>query len=113
MFMLYYSVGCNIRGTSVPEVLCQRLAYYIMQSYAGSPQLPNGVAEAIWIESLLMELGVTRQRTPILWCDNLGATYLTANLVFHAHTKHIKIDFHFIRERVVAWTSSLYLLVIN
>jgi histone deacetylase 1/2 len=62
--------------------------------------LANGAAEAMWISSLLKELGVPRQRTPILWCDNLGATYLTANPVFHARTKHIEIDFYFVRERV-------------
>ena len=64
--------------------------------------LANGAAEAIWIDSVLTELGVPRQRTPILWCDNLEATYLTANPVFHARTKHIEIDFHFVRERVAA-----------
>jgi histone deacetylase 1/2 len=64
--------------------------------------LANGAAEAIWVESLLRELGVTQQRTPVLWCDNLGATYLTANPVFHARMKHIEIDFHFVRERVAA-----------
>ena len=54
------------------------------------------------METLLKELGVFKQRTAILWCDNLGATYLTANPVFHARTKHIEIDFHFVRERVAS-----------
>jgi histone deacetylase 1/2 len=62
--------------------------------------LANGTTEAMWISSLLIELGVTQQRAPILWCDNLGTSYLTANHVFHARTKHIEIDFHFVRERV-------------
>jgi histone deacetylase 1/2 len=34
--------------------------------------LGNGVAEAMWVESVLKELGVPRQRTAILWYDNLG-----------------------------------------
>jgi hypothetical protein len=61
--------------------------------------LANG-AEAIWISSLLKELRVIQQRAHVLWCVNLGATYLTANHVFHAQTKHIEIDFHFVRKRV-------------
>jgi len=35
----------------------------------------------------------------LLLC-NLGATYLSANPVFHASAKHIEIDFHFVCERV-------------
>jgi hypothetical protein len=62
--------------------------------------LANATAEIIWIQSLLTELGVKQVQTPCLWCDNLGATYLSANPIFHARTKHIEIDFHFIRERV-------------
>jgi hypothetical protein len=49
---------------------------------------------------LLEELRLTKHAAIILWCDNLGATYLSANLVFHARTKHIEIDYHFVRESV-------------
>ncbi|XP_047065112.1 putative disease resistance protein At1g50180 [Lolium rigidum] len=56
--------------------------------------------ELIWVENLLKELGIKLRQRPCLWCDNLGATYLSANPVFHARTKHIEIDFHSVRERV-------------
>ena len=62
--------------------------------------LANATAEVIWIQAILKELGILRTPIPCLWCDNLGATYLSANPVFHARTKHIEIDFHFVRERV-------------
>jgi hypothetical protein len=46
-----------------------------------------------------LELNLSKKSC--LWCDNLDATYLSANLVFHARTKHIEINFHFVREKVV------------
>jgi hypothetical protein len=48
---------------------------------------------------LLDELGVSHPPVVALWCDNLGATYLSVNHVFHACTKHIEVDYHFVRER--------------
>lgn len=30
----------------------------------------------------------------------MGTTYLAANPIFHARTKHIEIDFHFVQEMV-------------
>ena len=63
--------------------------------------LANATAEIIWVQNLLTELGVSHPRAASLWCDNLGATYLSANPIFHARMKHIEIDYHFVRERVV------------
>jgi histone deacetylase 1/2 len=62
--------------------------------------LANATTELIWMEKLIRELGIPLRQRTCIWCDNLGATYLSANLVFHARTKHIEIDFHFVRERV-------------
>ncbi|KAM0072744.1 putative RNA-directed DNA polymerase [Helianthus debilis subsp. tardiflorus] len=62
--------------------------------------LADTVAELTWLEKLLRELCVPITTAPTLWCDNLGATYLSANPVFHARTKHVEIDFHFVREKV-------------
>ena len=59
--------------------------------------IADTVAELIWLKSLLHELGLD-SKAPTLWCDNLGATYLSANLVFHARTKHVEVDYHFVRE---------------
>ena len=58
------------------------------------------VAEFTWLQTLLCELQVPVNSVPTLWYDNLGAMYLLANLVFHARTKHVEVDFHFVREMV-------------
>ncbi|XP_019051387.1 PREDICTED: uncharacterized protein LOC109113913 [Nelumbo nucifera] len=50
----------------------------------------------LWITSLLRDLGVTLSETPTIWCDNIGATYLAANLVFRARTQHVEVDFYFL-----------------
>jgi hypothetical protein len=62
--------------------------------------IANAFAEVTWIKSLLKELEVSLSRSPILYCDNIGAKYLTANLLYHARTKHIAIDYHFVQDHV-------------
>ncbi|GKG11592.1 gag/pol polyprotein [Tanacetum coccineum] len=52
--------------------------------------LADTVAELTWLQALLNELGIRSSSTLILWCDNLGATYLSANPIFHARTKHCR-----------------------
>ena len=46
------------------------------------------------------ELLASVQLLPTLCSDNLGATCLSVNLVFHSRMKHLTIDYHFIRDLV-------------
>jgi hypothetical protein len=63
----------------------------------------NATKEAIWLKRLLdevrPELGLQAQAT-VIYCDNQGAIALAKNPQFHARTKHIDIQHHFVREKV-------------
>ncbi|XXG40079.1 hypothetical protein AAC387_Pa01g0881 [Persea americana] len=50
--------------------------------------------------SLLRDLYILLSSIPLIWCDNVHAISLAFNLVFHAWTKHIEIDYHFVCEKV-------------
>jgi hypothetical protein len=54
----------------------------------------------MWIQTLLKELNIPSPMAARLWCDNIGAKYLSANPVFHDRSKHIEVDYHFVREGV-------------
>jgi hypothetical protein len=50
---------------------------------------------------LFKELQIPLQATPHIWCDNMGAIALASNPFYHARTKHVEVDYHFIREKVL------------
>ena len=55
--------------------------------------------EAVWIQGLLEELGY-KQENIILFCDNQSALHIARNPAFHSRTKHIRVQYHFVREVV-------------
>lgn len=64
--------------------------------------LASAAAEVTWLQFLLRDLGVYISQPTTLLCDNISATYMAHNPVFHARTKHIEIDYHFVREKVAS-----------
>lgn len=58
--------------------------------------------EVKWVASLMAELGLSSASTPTIYCDNVGATYLSANPVFHSRMKHMALAYHFVRKQVQA-----------
>ncbi|KOM58517.1 hypothetical protein LR48_Vigan11g155100 [Vigna angularis] len=55
--------------------------------------------EAIWIQRLLEELG-HKQNKITVYCDSQSALHIARNPAFHSRTKHIGVQYHFVREVV-------------
>ena len=97
------SVGayCVFHGQNLITWSCkQQLTVARSSTEAEYKSLSNTAAEIQWLQSVLIDLGLPIRHSPKLWYDNIGATYFSSNPVFHARTKHIEIDFHFVRDQV-------------
>ncbi|GJX07147.1 ribonuclease H-like domain-containing protein [Tanacetum coccineum] len=55
-----------------------------------------------WLHNLLRELHSPLSTATLVYCDNVSAVYMFANLVQHQRTKHIEINIHFVHDMVTA-----------
>ena len=63
--------------------------------------LATTAAELSWLRILFKELRIFLPYVPVLWCDNVSAIAFSANLVFHSRIKHLEVDYHYVREKVL------------
>ncbi|GMP93788.1 hypothetical protein CsSME_00043489 [Camellia sinensis var. sinensis] len=59
-------------------------------------------AELTWLQMLLVDFSIPHTSLPVLWCDYLSSISLSTNPAFHSRSKHIEVDCHFVRDKVVA-----------
>lgn len=57
-------------------------------------------AEITWISTLLQDIGVVILQPPHLFYENIYTLHMTINPIIHGRTKCIKIDYHFVQEKV-------------
>lgn len=58
------------------------------------------VAEAAWLHNLILELSCPLSKATIVFCDNVGAMYISSYPIQYQRTKHVEVDLHFVMERV-------------
>ena len=61
--------------------------------------IAEAIKEAMWTLGLLGDLGVEQHKLDV-YCDSQSAIYLARYQVHHARTKHIDVQYHFVREVV-------------
>ncbi|KAG7588381.1 Integrase catalytic core [Arabidopsis suecica] len=60
------------------------------------------VREVAWLVNLLREFGAPQERSVAFFCDSTAAIHIANNAVFHERTKHVELDCHIVRDKVVS-----------
>jgi hypothetical protein len=60
----------------------------------------HALKEQIWLHRFLREIGYDINKQNVIYCDNQSAIALAHNPEHHARTKHIDIQYHFVRNCV-------------
>lgn len=63
-------------------------------------EIAKGITKILWIRKLMHEFCFPQITTCKLYCDNKAAISILENLVQHDRTNHVKIDRHFIKEKL-------------
>ncbi|GJW35938.1 ribonuclease H-like domain-containing protein [Tanacetum coccineum] len=58
-------------------------------------------SEVIWVLKILKDLNIENLLPVKLHCDSNSAIKIATNHVFHEITKHLEIDLHFVREKIL------------
>ena len=62
--------------------------------------MAQGVWELLWLRNLLQDLGIKPKCVMQLYCNNKATIDISQNPVQHDRTKHVKVNCHFIKEKL-------------
>ena len=87
LYALLYFVGLK----HVVVALSTTKAEYMAATHASK--------EAVWLQRLCSGIGLAQQAVR-LDCDSQSAIFLAKNPAYHSKTKHIDVQYHFVRDMV-------------
>jgi hypothetical protein len=62
--------------------------------------LTSATCEVVWLQRILTDVEEEKNGPTCINCDNQSAIKLTHNPIYHARSKHIELQHHFVREKI-------------
>jgi hypothetical protein len=56
--------------------------------------------EAIWFKKLMKDVGCVQEEATMIMCNNQGSMALAKNPTNHDRSKHINLQYHFIKKKL-------------
>ena len=91
-----------LNGAAISWVSKKQSTIALSSTEAEYIALVQAVKESLWLQGILSEVGARKHLAGVrnIYVDDQGAIALAKKPEFHPRTKHIDIQYHFIREHV-------------
>ena len=103
-----YYFKLNGRGAALSWGVKRQVTVALSSSEAEYQGTAAAVQEALYLKHLLKDFGIQQKHPIAIGEDNQSCIKLCQNPVMHNRSKHIETKFHFIRDKAVDGTISIY-----
>ena len=90
----------NIGSGVISWISKKQPTIYLSSTEVEYKALTGATCEAIWLRNILEDVGTQQKQATRIQCDNQSSIILAHNLFYHARSKHIELQHHFVREKI-------------
>ena len=91
-----FNIGSRVMSWSIKK----QPTIYLSSTKVEYKSLTSATCEAIWLRHILEDVGKQQEQDTIVQCDNQSSIKLAHNPVYHARSKHIELQHHFVGEKI-------------
>jgi hypothetical protein len=89
----------NLFGEAISWMSKRQVVVALSTTESEYMEATHASKEAVWLQRLCSGIGLVKEAVRIE-CDSQSAIFLAKNLAYHSKTKHIDVQYHFVRDMI-------------